>query len=380
MTLALRITTGLLSLVLIAGCELPGAEEQPLSAQESLRDRIELTGAWFLANADADEFIRYEYLVDSEKYTNDNNELRKMGAAWSITELHRFTGDERYRELAQQGIVHFRQYIVHDPEGFAYIDVDGKRKLGQSGLLSMALLGLEPSPGRDQLLRELADGILSQQQENGSYDTYFYSDQNTGQDYYPGEASLALVSLYEETSDERYKDSVARSFPYYRDYWRGNRTWAFIPWHSQVLTKLERLDPREEYRTFIYEMNDWLLEGQQTPEKHEEEMEIGGFGSDPGISTASYLEGLNDAYALAKEAGDSQHAERYAEAIRLGAAFLLRLQYTEDQRFGLRSVPAHVLGGVRQSLRSDRLRVDNNQHAVAALIKAYENDLLPLDR
>ena len=372
----LRISTGLLA-VLIAGCTIPGFEKTPPSAQKLMQERIELTGAWFLANADEDEFLHYEFLVNSGKFTKENNELRKMGAAWSITELYRFTGDTQYRELAEQGVLHFLQFIVNDEKGFSYLDVDGKRKLGYNGLFMMTLLGLDPSPGRDVLLKSLAAGILHQQKEDGSYNTYFYSDQNTGQDFYPGEANLALISLYEQTGDKQYRDAVARSFPYYRDYWRGNRSWAFIPWHSQSLTRLWRSDPRDEYRDFVFEINDMIIEGQQTPEDNNDAEEIGGFGGDPGISTASYLEGINDAYALAKEVGDTKRVERYGEVIRLGAEFLMRLQYTGDQRFDRKFLPPHILGGVRQSLGSDRLRVDNNQHAAAALIKSYENGLVP---
>jgi len=366
--------SGLLS-VIITGCAVPGFV--PPTAQEQLKKHIELSGEWFIANQDKDEFLRYEYLVNSNEFTNANNELRKMGAAWSIAELYRFTRDNRFRELAEQGVVHFRKFIVNDPADFAYLDVDGKRKLGYNGLFMMALLGLDPSPGRDDLLKNLAAGILHQQKEDGSYNTYFYSDRNTGQDFYPGEANLALIALFEDAGDQKYRDAVALSFPYYRDYWRDNHSWAFIPWHTQAFVKLYRADPRDEYRDFVFEMNDMLIEGQQTQKDHEDENEIGGFGDDPGISTSSYIEGINDAYALAKEVGDEQRIKKYGTVIQLATNFLMSLQYTEDQKFGLRSLPPHILGGVRQSLGSDRLRVDNNQHMAAALIKVYENGLVP---
>lgn len=343
----------------------------------NLKETIFLAGEWFLSNADEQKFLQYELDARTGKYSDAVNELRKIGALWSIAEIAAFTGDDRYDDLIEAGLRYFEQFIMHY-DGFAYLDVHGKRKLGYNALLIMAILSSEPGEQRQKLAEELADGILHQQQEDGSYKTYFFSNQNTGTDYYPGEASLALATFYEKTGDKRYLEALRKSFPHYRDYWRANRTTAFIPWHTQALVKLHALDPDEEYRDFVFEMNDWILTRQQTAEKNIKEEYIGGFQNAPGNSTAGYLEGLNDAYALAMRIGDTQRTQRYGEAIRLGTRFVHSTQYTNSNLFGLSApLDARILGGVKQSPESPMLRVDYNQHATAAFLKAHRNNLAP---
>jgi len=355
-----RLLVFLIALCIFTGCT---------QSNVPYRKAVGIAGEWFLTHSSTPTFIHYEYLPEEMQYSTKLNNLRKMGALWSITQLQRFTGDERYGELIQRGLKYFELFVVQDPEGFAYVDMNDKRKLGFSAFMILSLVGTDAYPGRGELMRELAEGILHQQHLDGSYKTYFHSDRNTGTDYYPGEANLALMALFEETGEERYKKAVERSFSFYREYWRSNRTLAFIPWHTQALWKLYQADPQDEYRDFIFEMTDWMLMFQQTPTRHMQQEYIGGFTQSPGNSTASYLEGTNDAYLLAKEVGDAERTERYGNAVQWASAFILKCIVLE-------STDPKALGGVSQSLRNPTQRVDYNQHAIAAFIKGIENGLL----
>jgi len=68
-----------------------------------MRAFIALAGEWLLAQKDPDAFIRYKYLPEKARYASGSNEVRKLGALWSITELARFTGDGRYAAFAHAG-------------------------------------------------------------------------------------------------------------------------------------------------------------------------------------------------------------------------------------------------------------------------------------
>jgi len=349
------------------------ADRSDEEIQPDTEHSVTQAGTWFLRHADEEEFLHYGYWPNEQQPHTGRNSLRIAGALWSITELHRFTGDERFAKLAENGIEFFRAFIIKDPEGYAYVDIANKHKLGFNAFLILALLNLEDIPDRTELMSLLAEGILHQQRRDGSYATYFHSDQATGVDYYPGEANLALMALYEETGAERYREAVERSFPYYREYWRGNKTLAFIPWHAQALSRLYRSTPDPQVRDFVFEMTDWML----TFQKQGTNPATGTrrYISAPTISTASYLEGINDAYKLAKSVGDEERTQGYAEAIRLGTAFVRELQMTGDEYTADGRTDPLAAGGVRQSITNPELRVDHTQHAVAAWIKALENDL-----
>jgi len=87
-----------------------------------------------------------------------------------------------------------------------------------------------------------------------------------------------------------------------------------------------------------------------------------------GITTAVYLEGCVDAARTAETLGDRQRAERYREAARKAARFVIQLQFRPQECFYVQS-PKEVVGGVRNSPADPTLRIDHSQHALAALLR-----------
>jgi hypothetical protein len=89
----------------------------------------------------------------------------------------------------------------------------------------------------------------------------------------------------------------------------------------------------------------------------------------PGIPSATYNEGVLDAYEVAVKTGDHQRAARYQRAGLLAALFTLRLQFTADNAYYIER-PDRALGAFRASLGDAALRIDHTQHAVNSLMKA----------
>ena len=371
-------------MALLAGCQgvqkeinLPASNRGDIGITNAqIKNSIELGGEWFIHNQSEEDFLHYKYLPYKDRYSTDNNDVRKMGALWSINTLYNFTSDERHRDLAEKGMQYFESFIEEEnSEGVSYVTIDEKRKLAYPAFLIFSLIQMKEYSNRDEYLNAIARSILAHQREDGSYQTYLGSNKTGGEDYYPGEANLALMLLYKSTKDARYMEAVKKSFSYYQNHWKQNKTSAFVPWHTQALFILYQFDPKEEYRDFIFEMSDYMLLKQQTPYVYKEKRFIGGFNDSPGISTSSYLEGLIDAYRLAKSTGDRVRERKYANAIRLAVKFLLRLQFREDNMYKLEELNNLARGGFRQSRDSSNLRVDNNQHATMALIKIYREKL-----
>jgi hypothetical protein len=372
------------SLILVAlttnGCRSPGPPNDPTRVGDlaaRAQAAIDLGGAWFLAHARKRGFVHYKYLPNKGRHALDNNYLRRLGGLWCVAALAQFTGDERFAHFATHGIAYFEEFATTTPRGGRYLVIGGDAKLGYPAFMILALIEMPWLLEGERLLDAYGEGLLSQQRADGSYATHFGSTRATGVDYYPGEANLALMALYEHGGARRHLAAVERSFPYYRAHWRAHPTLAFIPWQTQAFARLFHATRAAPVRDFVYEMTEALLREQQTPARHARRAYVGGFTfPTPGISTASYLEGLVDAYLLARDEGDAPRAARYATATRLAIAYILSLQYRDDNRFGLAKLDDKVRGGFRQSTDNSNLRVDNNQHAVMALMKVSRSGVL----
>jgi hypothetical protein len=327
---------------------------------------IFLGGEWFLSNQN-EEFLYYQYLPFKGEHPSDRHYLREMGALWAVTNLANFFGDEDHEDLAVRGFDFFEKSFEEDSEnGFVYVDINPeKRKLGYSAFMILSLLEIDHEE-KDYYLDRLAEGIIYQQNDDGSLRTHFYSDYESSEDYYPGEALLALMSLYEYNGEKKHLDAVGKAFPYYRKYWRGNKNTAFVPWQTRAYVKFYRATGRVDVRDFVFEMNDYMLN------EYDPTGDCSGFifvGKDS--VAAVHQEGVNKAYSLAKEVDDDERVRCYGNFILESSSFVKSLQITSAIGGRVESVGGFIGGNKRDSMRADR-----NQHAVMALMDAYNLGLI----
>ena len=327
--------------------------------------------SWFGKNTRNDGLLEYLYYPSADEYAKDDNDIRRLAATWGQTELMNFLGRDDARDSVAATLDHYLQYQKEGGGGI-YLDIGGSANIANNAFMIMALINTPDYANRDELLRQLAAAIINAQQKDGSYQTDIIAGGQSGIDYYPGEAMLALMKLYGMTKDRQYLDSVEKAFFYYRDYWRNNQNTAFVPWHSQAYRMLYDAKPNRELTDFVFEMNDWLISKQQTTGSYPDY--LGGFGEKPSNSTASYLEGLGDAYALAKTVDDNNHSDQYQKAIKLAARYVMQTQFTSDNAFYL-SNPQKAIGGFRQSVVNNQERNDYTQHATLALMKVYSENI-----
>ncbi len=93
------------------------------------------------------------------------------------------------------------------------------------------------------------------------------------------------------------------------------------------------------------------------------------YGPPHASSTGVYLEGLIDAYRLAKDVGDESRAKLYRRAILRGLRSLMQLQFVDDvDMFYISRVKA-VRGGLRTTVYDNTIRVDNIQHGLMAILR-----------
>ena len=284
--------------------------------------------------------------------------------------------------LIRKNIDYNLEHFYFEENGLGLIDEFGTVKLGA---VALAALALHESPAPEEFPKQieaLAAGVDHLWREDGSFETFYRPAERSGQNqnFYPGEALLFWSVLYAENRDAELLDRIMQSFRYYRVWHRENINPAFIPWHTQAYYNVWKLTGNEELKDFIFEMNDWLLDFQ--------EIEAASYPDTPGrfydtsrpqygpphaSSDGVYLEGLVDAYLLAKEVGDSQRAANYARSIRYVLRSLMQLQFADEIDMFYISKTENVLGGLRTTHYDNAIRVDNVQHGLMGVLKILSN-------
>ena len=341
-------------------------------------ERIDLAAGWFKHNINPKTgLLEYIYDPAKDQYLDGDKHIRRLACLWAMCAYAK-TADVRsaYERAVTSGLDYYLKFARPGSNGGLYLDINGKTDIASAAFAILTLTECPDYPRRGQWIRQFADGIVQQQDRAGAYRTLVgKSGIKEGIDYYPGEAMLALMKAYRELNNPAYLASVERAFPFYQTYWRRERQTAFVPWHSQADLLLYQATGKGEYASFVFELNDWLIERHQSYVWASEDSK-GCFGSGadsrPGNSTASFLEGLNAAYRLAELMGDRQHMHKYTNSIRTGTRCLLQMQYTKRNSFYLKN-PERAVGGFTASLSDMTQRIDFTQHAIMSLMAAYKN-------
>jgi hypothetical protein len=132
-------------------------------------------------------------------------------------------------------------------------------------------------------------------------------------------------------------------------------------------------------------MNDWLVDVMQTHSRVAYDDTIGQFyeasnryGPPHASSTGVYLEGLIDAFTLARSVGDEARREKYRRSIILGLRSGIQLQFQDDIDMYYAGHQERLRGGMRTSVYNNEVRVDNVQHILMGVQKILK-EFTPAD-
>lgn len=346
---------------------------------ENIENTLNLAGNWLLNSQNEDGSMKYKYLPDEDRYPKQNNMIRQFMATLALAELYENTQDNRYKEAYERNL-HFNIFhYYYEEEEFGYIFYNDNAKLGSAAIALMSVLPSE-KPIYNEKKIMLKNFIIFLHNESGRFRTFYIPPEaDRNHNFYPGEAMLALMMAYEKEKEPDILDTVDKSFQYYSGYFRKASNPAFVPWQTMAIYRLYQAQKKTEYADFIFEMNDWLIQIQETScanpnylgrfydPSHKE------YGPPHSSSTAVYVEGLTYAYSLAKELDDTDKMIAYRNSILLGVRSLLQLQYTEYNKGNVSEENRiKVHGGIRKTVDNPELRIDNTQHTVMALLRVME--------
>jgi hypothetical protein len=375
-------------------------KESAASAKEKYREyrkmvrQAALEGSdWLERNQHSDGTFQYGWLPAIDEVMPGNHPLRQAGAA---ALLARASVRLKHPSFNRAAVVAIRALLDKtteiDPnrpeERRSSLSPTDANPVGMAALLLWAIAELDDPPDEIALEGErLANFLRRRQRPDGSVNVS-NSFRDDGDDppqapaYYPGEALYAIIRSHERKPADWKLGMLRKALPHYRNYWQDNPHEAFPPWICSAFGEAYLITGDDAFADFVVEVADWTLALQHLGPREIDRGWQGGFGSfqqgqflatEPGITTASFCEGLVDAYRVATKRKDSTRAQQYRRALDNAAPFLLTLQYTPERtRHFVDSAAKRYFGAFRASISDGALRIDHNQHATNALLQYLE--------
>lgn len=260
-------------------------------------------------------------------------------------------------------------------------------KLGGTGLGLMALLSVEkrkPGTTSIDILHQMANFIIFMQKIDGSFHSKYIPEKGGKDDswtslYYPGEAALGLLMLYQKDRVQRWLQAAANAIAYLARQRAAERRvtvdhWALLA-TAKLLPLYERRQPplpKSEILTHAIRICESILTHKPHYSKNAPQH---GCLTDDGRTTptAIRLEGLLAAHRFLP----TEH-KTLREGIRVateeGIAFLIRSQITSGKYAGgipraIQRLPENHPGFDRSfNDRATEVRIDYIQHALSAML------------
>ena len=338
-----------------------------------LRERVALVFNWYQGMENGETgMLEYLYIPGADRFVRENCLIRDIASVWDAELIGEFLNKHELQPMIEKSLHHFDEYLT-EREGHLILDsspLGESSSIAHSAFMILALLYAPPAR-RKKEIAGLAEGILQQQRADGSYKVCFADLPDHGEELYAGEAMLALMEVHRQLGDARFLQSVEHGFAYYDAcYFRGGRVGDdllvfFSNWQSQACRLLFECTAnavlKRNVGRYIFAMHDRIVDRgfYGDMERHPERQ--------VSVEVACALEGLNDAYSIARSLKD-ERADRYRHFICTGLEYLLELQCTDTGA-------AKERGGFGVSLSERAQRIDITGHAASAFIKGAENGI-----
>jgi hypothetical protein len=331
---------------------------------------------------------KFTYLVDptSGRQSSSYNVIRHAGAIYGLAMLNRAHPDPRVIDVMKRAAAYLRaSYISTEARSGALAVWSRPRGVASEASLGAAGLGLAALAEVDQVepdavpvteLEGLGKFILFLERSDGGFASRYEADAGPDEEweslYYPGEAALGLVELYEIDHNPEWLRAAGRMLSWLaRSRAQGGEVpldhWALIA-TARLLPKCGQGDcgvSRPELVGYAERVSDALLAGQ---------IENGSFDEAGRTSpTATRMEGLMAALAFLPDDASGRRA-RIEDAVDRGIAFLLRAQITSGPYAGgmPQAMPEAKSVLAQRDPRASDIRIDYVQHALSAWLRYQE--------
>lgn len=357
---------------------------------------------------------RFLYRSDSTGEVGDNQEynlLRHAGTLYAMAQYYSLKSPDAFASSAiKRAAKYLTDHFVGPVDGrtdilavWSHPELIGRplrplqAKLGGTGLALSALVQLEevlPGTTDPKQLNGLAEFLLFMQKPDGSFYSKYFSDHGKDDSwtslYYPGEAALGLMMLFEIDSNPRWLLAAVDALRYLARTREGLDLLPADHWALLATARLFQQHPHALSRASLYRIP-W--DSEQEPHgirqlllRHAEKLvnsilgeQIqgsesaclnGGFNREGRLApTATRLEGLLAALGFLE---DQTLRRRVRVGLATGIRFLTASQITSGPMRGGFTRHSPLCHSVAR--RANEIRIDYVQHALAAMYYYHQYD------
>jgi hypothetical protein len=315
------------------------------------------------------KMLVYEFEPDTGKSKLENCPIRNIGSIWDMEVISNYLHDNSLQRTIDYSLDFYKDFLVqYRTQHGTMMTFDGT-KLEEPPNIShnaMMILCLAEHRGVKEhltFIERLSDTIIHQQKSDGSYHIEIGTKRDYGEEFYPGEAMLALVKAFCVTRLQKYYTSVRNAFPYYREFAEEvsqDMMVFFANWQTQALVSLYHSSDdaalRKSIKEFILHLQEKIERSsfykniQQHPKRC------------ATVHVACGLEALADAYSLLTEE-DLKWKSHFRNHLQIVLQFLLNVQLKEGQG------DSRGVGGFGHTLDIHTQRIDVTGHVMNGLIK-----------
>lgn len=359
-----------------------GHVKEPVVDADSTMAAAVAGGEYLARSVRADGSFVYTYLPKVDRAKDQYNMVRHAGTAYAMLELYNHTKDERLLAATERALDYLSEHVVpygDEAERASVLAYNGKIKLGGVALAALAYATHGKVTGDDRYLdraQRLCRYIVMSQKADGEF-----IHQRSVPDhevlpfismYYPGEALLALVRLFQRDGDIRWieaADAGARWLITVRDAGVDTPDLLHDHWLLYALSDLHRARPTGLFIDHIGRIVEAISIGQRTTAEHPDH--VGGYSRAPrSTPVATRSEGLMAAHFRALELGDKALADRTMDVAMRNTRLQLVTQIGPERAMYMVD-PQRCLGGFTHSFTNYEVRIDYVQHNMSALLALH---------
>lgn len=377
----------------------PGSNAENVMHVDDLQTAIQQSVQYLAKGIKEDGMFEYRINMDPTiRVKPKYNILRHAGSIYAMSMWHGMRPNQDMASVIKRAGRYLQDEsmfpVQEDPELLAIWsrpDVNGSTnppqvKLGGVGLGLVALLSIEDFyPGFTDLstLQALGRFVVYMQKKDGSFYSKYIPTMGGRQEkwtslYYPGEAALGLVMLYEKDSSDLWMQSAYKALQFLANSREGKQNvpadhWALLATERLLsLQNVSELDISKPMliRHAVQICTSILCDHINDPMQPQYD---GGFSKDGRTTpTATRLEGLLSALSFLSP--DHEIRQDIEWAVARGISFLLNAQIKEGKFSGafpraVGKVNANMPNVERFNHRATEVRIDYIQHSMSAFMQ-----------
>lgn len=338
---------------------------------EKVESDIASLANYIVAQSDEHNLPKYCFWPTYNKWTTKGTVSRVILAILALYEAAIFLRSPELKERAVKSIKAVCDFVCDGHDG----DIAQKTELQLStGAEAMLLLCLTSTgkliTGFEEIAYSLFEKTSGYLHCDGSI-TPKPKGKRIGIDHdiLPGVVLLAYIGFCRATEQAIAPKILEKYLEWYKRRFRLMHPWGLTWWHMQAWGAAYGSSGDEASAEFVFELADWAVDHQL--EKTGAFL-VGYSKTGPGFHTACVIEGIADAWQLAKLTEDPVREQKYRTAWTRGTQFMDQLIVRSEDTFFMQD-PASAVGGVRLSPTSTCMRIDFTAHLLRALVKGASN-------